>query len=336
MRTTRLLRPLTAAVAALVVGVTALPTAEAAGTTKALRSAPGGAYAQWSNYYSWSPAGVPDGADTAVMDAASPQYAVLTAAASVGALRLERDGGEISGTGHTRLTVAGNVTVKGSTTATVRAPMQVGGDLVTNTFGRLIMGGGLGSDVDKRGTGLLRLEGQISSGKTLTVREGDLDLASTSFGNVAQTAGLTYGNGGAIELRISGGTISPVTATSAPSSLVGAELRLGDNARVQMHLTSGANSKLVATRLARLNSAGRRACRITSTATTCAGPQLVLIGNPGPVGTYKRIVDNQGTGAVLGGFRNLRQGATFSQGGMSFRINYSGGDGNDVVIKRVA
>lgn len=44
------------------------------------------------------------------------------------------------------------------------------------------------------------------------------------------------------------------------------------------------------------------------------------------------IIDNQGTQAVQGVFKDLPEGATFTQNGVVFKISYKGGDGNDVVL----
>jgi hypothetical protein len=38
----------------------------------------------------------------------------------------------------------------------------------------------------------------------------------------------------------------------------------------------------------------------------------------------------------VGTFKGLAQNATFVQNGMTFQINYQGGDGNDVVVTRIA
>jgi hypothetical protein len=54
------------------------------------------------------------------------------------------------------------------------------------------------------------------------------------------------------------------------------------------------------------------------------------------IGSTLTLFDNAGTKAVAGTFSGLAQNATFTASGMTFSINYSGGTGNDVVIKRTA
>ncbi len=44
------------------------------------------------------------------------------------------------------------------------------------------------------------------------------------------------------------------------------------------------------------------------------------------------IINNDGTDAVTGTFNGLAQGATFVVDGVTYTINYAGGDGNDVVL----
>ncbi len=50
------------------------------------------------------------------------------------------------------------------------------------------------------------------------------------------------------------------------------------------------------------------------------------------VGDSYTIINNDGSDAVAGHFVGLSQGSTFTAGGYLFKISYTGGDGNDVVI----
>lgn len=51
-----------------------------------------------------------------------------------------------------------------------------------------------------------------------------------------------------------------------------------------------------------------------------------------PFGTTFTIIQNDGADAVLGTFLGMPENSTFSAGGKSYRIHYSGGTGNDVVL----
>jgi hypothetical protein len=73
-------------------------------------------------------------------------------------------------------------------------------------------------------------------------------------------------------------------------------------------------------------------CRVAA-----AGATLNLtLGYKPAVGDSIMLISNNGTGAVVGTFKGLAQNATFVLNGMTFRINYQGGDGNDVVVTRIA
>lgn len=44
------------------------------------------------------------------------------------------------------------------------------------------------------------------------------------------------------------------------------------------------------------------------------------------------VIDNQSNGEVKGAFKDMPEGATFTQNGVVFKISYVGGDGNDVTL----
>jgi hypothetical protein len=50
------------------------------------------------------------------------------------------------------------------------------------------------------------------------------------------------------------------------------------------------------------------------------------------VGNAYTIIDNDGSDAVTGTFNNLAEGAAFTASGVTYKITYAGGDGNDVVL----
>lgn len=49
-------------------------------------------------------------------------------------------------------------------------------------------------------------------------------------------------------------------------------------------------------------------------------------------GEVYTIISNDGTDAVTGTFKNLPEGATFDQNGVTFKVSYVGGDGNDITL----
>ncbi len=62
---------------------------------------------------------------------------------------------------------------------------------------------------------------------------------------------------------------------------------------------------------------------------------LLLAFTPGSNQSF-RIIDNTGTQAISGTFKNLPEGATFTLGGKTWTITYKGGTGNDVVVSTSA
>ena len=78
---------------------------------------------------------------------------------------------------------------------------------------------------------------------------------------------------------------------------------------------------------------GQTQLRVLGTV-TLANPALEvrLPLNPALVGEQFILVENDGSDAVSGTFAGLPEGAVFTADSESFRISYTGGDGNDVVV----
>jgi fibronectin-binding autotransporter adhesin len=53
------------------------------------------------------------------------------------------------------------------------------------------------------------------------------------------------------------------------------------------------------------------------------------------IGNSFKIIDNDGTDPVVGTFAGLAEGSTFTSAGVSYKMSYKGGDGNDVVLSVV-
>src|SRR5262249_28869575 len=60
--------------------------------------------------------------------------------------------------------------------------------------------------------------------------------------------------------------------------------------------------------------------------------QVVLPGLLPAPGQSFTIIDNDGSDSIVGTFNGLPEGATFTASGVPFRITYTGGTGNDVVL----
>lgn len=59
-------------------------------------------------------------------------------------------------------------------------------------------------------------------------------------------------------------------------------------------------------------------------------------GSSASVGQTFTIINNSGSNPVTGTFAGLPEGGTFTSGGVTFRISYQGGNGNDVVLTVVS
>jgi len=78
---------------------------------------------------------------------------------------------------------------------------------------------------------------------------------------------------------------------------------------------------------------------VTGTVSFGSGVTLNLASYGGfapAVGDSFTIINNDGSDAVSGAFNGLPEGATVTIGGVNLTISYTGGDGNDVVLRRYA
>jgi hypothetical protein len=69
---------------------------------------------------------------------------------------------------------------------------------------------------------------------------------------------------------------------------------------------------------------------------TLAGSLNVALSFTPAIGTQFKIIDNDAGDAVSGIFSGLPQNATLAANGVLLQISYKGGDGNDVVLTRIA
>ena len=63
---------------------------------------------------------------------------------------------------------------------------------------------------------------------------------------------------------------------------------------------------------------------------------MVVPGFSAPAGSSFLILDNRSAASITGTFSGMPQGSRFGVEGLTFEISYQGGDGNDVVLTRVA
>jgi autotransporter-associated beta strand protein len=189
-----------------------------------------------------------------------------------------------------------------------------------------IMSGSM--NVEKVGTGVLIFTGNNSYGGTTTIRGGKLllndDPSSGVFNSPLTVEAGSFGGAGKGTMSVTIGTGSGAGAILEPGnqaigSLITGSLTLKSDAtyNAEIDMGSAIGDKIIVTGVSLVNS-----------------PQLSVTGITGtlPLGTSYTIIDNTGTGAVTGTFKNLPELALITVGAYNFRITYKGGTGNDVVL----
>jgi hypothetical protein len=68
---------------------------------------------------------------------------------------------------------------------------------------------------------------------------------------------------------------------------------------------------------------------------TLGGGLAGTVSYPSVVGDAYTLIDNDGTDPVVGTFANLPEGAVVALSGLPYRVSYTGGTGNDVVVTRL-
>ncbi len=212
--------------------------------------------------------------------------------------------------------------------------LSVGRRPVDTTFSGVIQDGGIsggtGGSFTKLGRGSLTLTGSSTYTGGTTIESGIL-LVSNATGSgtgtgAVQVDGGTLGGTGRIT-----GTVTVGNGTSS-----GAIIQPGPGEKpgtLTIHNKVTFNS--LSTYQCILNRTTSRAARVSALGVTINGATFSLVdtGNgtltPSTVFT---IINNTSANLIAGTFSNLADGSTFNSGGTTFKVNYEGGDGNDLTL----
>ena len=160
-------------------------------------------------------------------------------------------------------------------------------------------------------------------GGTLSLNGGA--ILAMGGGIAVDSAGSLTGNGLIAGAVTAAGGLAPGSGASGSGNgllnLGSGSLTLAATSTVSMNGSSkSAFDRVLA---AGVNLAGARLALDLSAATLAAGDSITLI-------------DNVSGSATSGTFTGLAQGAIFTANGQTMQISYTGGDGNDVVVTKVA
>jgi len=182
----------------------------------------------------------------------------------------------------------------------------------------------------KSGSGYLTLSGTNNYTGTTVLTDGYLDIEGMQTNSqVRLDGGVLLGRGWAgVLVGNSGGIVRPGSGSAAfQVALHSRDVSFNPSITFEPTLTS--------------TSPGYENFKLQVTGTvSLGGCALRLMRNPNnfvpPVGSTFVTIDNDGTDPVVGTFGDLPEGAVFGGAGTTFRISYHGGDGNDVMLTRVA
>ena len=229
--------------------------------------------------------------------------------------------GAIDGSGGLRrLNVSGDILSNDSSFGMTNATFALTGERV-NSF-TATAGGNQGSlIIDKLTPSDVAFIGSNITFNSVTIDQGILDLNSRTLNSpVNVNAGGTLGGSGTVGNVIvaAGGTLSP---GNSPGLINTGNLTFGSggafNADINGSTTAGVDFD-------RVNVTG---------SLNLGGATFSTFGNVGPGGSIT-IISNNGTDAVTDTFSGLAENAIVTINSNDFRINYAGGDGNDVVLFR--
>ncbi|HMN87414.1 MAG TPA: autotransporter-associated beta strand repeat-containing protein, partial [Bauldia sp.] len=200
------------------------------------------------------------------------------------------------------------------------------GELYDAEVGGIAGAGG----IEKTGAGLLRLFGAHTYQGLTKVSDGTLEIRGSLASAISVNDGGVFAGSGEVSgIKVGEGILTPgnvALRASRPEplasigTLASGGLTLGVLATYMVEVAYDrdalVNDQIVVAGAVRIDGA----------------LSLSVLGDfDVDEGTFT-IIDNDGIDAVEGMFDGLAEGADFDSGGLTFRISYTGGDGNDVTL----
>lgn len=210
--------------------------------------------------------------------------------------------------------------------------LRVGANHLNTTFSGVISDSGQGGALIKIGAGKLILSNANSYAGGTIVNNGKLVVSNTSgsatgTGAVQVNAGMLRGHG------IIAGSVT-IGKGSGRGAVLSAGNRLQSSATltIQSTLTFNADASYD---FSLRSHAGTEDEVVAMGVTINSGAQFSFVGlgdstlTPDTVFT---VINNTAATPIAGTFSNLDDASTFSSNGNTYRVNYEGGDGNDLTL----
>jgi autotransporter-associated beta strand protein len=200
----------------------------------------------------------------------------------------------------------------------------VGDNNQTSTFDGVIKDTAGSLSIVKMGTGTLTLSGANSYSGDTVVSNGTFNLTGSLSSAVTVQGGKFSGTGTVNNnLSINGGIHAPGSSPGVTTVKSNYVLNAGGTLQIEI------NGTAPGTQYDQVNLTSS-----SSTVTLAGTLQLVISTNPS-VGASCVVITNAGAAPVVGSFVGLPPGQAFLVGSNWWRISYSGGDGNDVVLSAI-
>ncbi|MDC8004566.1 HYR domain-containing protein [Aureisphaera galaxeae] len=221
----------------------------------------------------------------------------------------------------------------------------VGNATVTSENGAITITG-IAPDTVGGGQDGLRIDGTFSSTQNAPITLNGGSGISTSWAVAFRTDVTLVQTGGDVTINATGSERIVTIASIPPNDLIDANaitvngiLRAGDNGRAQFPITGNtafsAGDELQFN-IAGFTNAGTDFDQISVTGTIdVTGSTLTLIDNFGPAEDNCEtivLIDNDGTDAIIGTFAGIAEGDSITFGGITGKVSYVGGDGNDFTL----